>query len=81
MTKKDNPAGSNHKVLKRLLLGFLFLVLIYIFLGEYKVLYVNIHNTDAAKLNLYNPNGDLLIAAFSSVFIGFVLGYWFKSKR
>jgi hypothetical protein len=80
MVKKDSSAGNNHKTLKIFLFGFLCLVVLYIFLGSFKVLYVNLHN--AYKIpGTYNPNGDLVIAALSSILIGFVLGYWLKSKR
>jgi hypothetical protein len=81
VAKIDTPAGDNHRTLKRLLFGGLCLIVLYIFLGSFKVIYVNLQNTDAAKLNLYNPISDLLTAAISSILLGFVLGYWLKSKR
>ena len=79
MTKNDTPASDN-KTIKRFLFIVLCLIVLVIFLGTFKVLYVNLHNAYPIP-NTYNPNGDLLIAALSGIFIGFVLGYWFKSKR
>ncbi len=73
--------NGNSKILKKISVGLLCLVLIYVVLGSFKGIYNNLHTTLAVQKGLYNPNMDLIVAAFSSVFLGFVLGYWFKSKR
>jgi hypothetical protein len=80
VARKDSSEGNNHKTIRKILVVFLGLVLLYIFLGTFKVLYVNLHNAYTIP-GTYNPNGDLITAAISSILIGFILGYWFKSKR
>lgn len=76
MAKNGNP-----KILKRFLVVILCLVLTYVVLGSFKSIYNNLHATPAVQMGLYNPNMDLIIAASSSLLLGFVIGYWLKSKR
>lgn len=73
--------NGNSRPAKSILLGFLGLALVYIVLSSFKGIYNNLHTTPAVQRGLYDPTIDLLVAVFSSVLLGFVVGYKLKSKR
>jgi hypothetical protein len=67
---------ANRKTLATLL-G---LAIALIFMSSFKGIYVNLHNAYSYR-NLYNPVPDIACAAFGSILLGLILGYWLKSKR
>lgn len=76
MVKKTDPTKISSR--KQSLILFLGLVVALICLSTFKGIYVNLNN---AYGDVYNPTLDLIISAFGGILLGFILGYWFKSKR